>query len=71
MLTNGWDRFPAFWQVSLQARLTEHRAVAVVGPIVEGLDDLKACGSKLFDQEFLRHAVATPVLRNAVGRIGG
>ena len=50
-----------------EIRLTEHRAVAVVRPIVDGLDDLKARGSKLFDQELLRHAVAATVLRNAFG----
>ena len=59
------DQVPAFPQVPLQARLAERGAIAVVGPIVDGFDDLKAGGSKLLDQEFLRHAVAAPVLRKA------
>ena len=64
------DRLSTFPQVPLRARLAEQGAIAVVGPIVDGLDDLKAGGSKRFDQEFLRHAVTATAPRNAVGMLG-
>ena len=47
MLTNGSGPLLSRFNPYSGAGPTEHRAVALVGPVVEDLDDLKADGSEL------------------------